>query len=227
MMYRNFFSIALAATLGIATFACGNDQPPAEEQSGGINISIEDENGQTRDVNINLDEKDIQGVQNTIADALEQASQSLREGGSEPVEVKGYQELKALLPETLLGMERTTHKGEKTSAFGFKVSQAEAAYKGGDDRSLNVTFMDTGNTGLAKLSLAAWTTMDIDREGDDGYERTTTIDGFKALETWEAATGDASLIYFYQNRYLITLKGSGVDGDDLRRALKKVDYDSL
>ena len=115
---------------------------------------------------------------------------------------------------------------KKNGAFGFSVAQAEATYKE-DDRSIEVVIVDGGNMGIAKLGVAAWSTVEVDKESDDGYERTIEIDGYKAFEKFDARSGEAELAWLYKNRYIITLKGDGVEGDDLRRALKRIDYDDL
>ncbi|MEO0873599.1 MAG: hypothetical protein AAFY48_03245, partial [Bacteroidota bacterium] len=137
-----------------------------------------------------------------------------------------FRDLKDILPERLLGMDRTEHGGERTSAMGFTLSQAEAEYEE-DDQRLDVQVVDAGQAGMMKLGMVAWASVSIDRESDDGYERTTTIDGHKAYEKWDSGTGNAELIFFYDDRYIITLKGDGVEGDDLRKALNRIDYDDL
>lgn len=228
-MNRKYSLLFVLALMSFATYSCGGDQPQEEVTSDedGINITIEDEDGETQTVNIDLDEGDLNELQNGLADALQEASNALRDGeNGESVEVVGFRELKELMPARLLGMDRTSHSGEKSGAMGFTISQAEAEYED-DDQSLHVQIMDAGDFGLMKAGVAAWATVEIDKESDNGYERTFELDGHKAFEKWDARSGDAELVLLYNDRFIITLNGDGLEGDDLRKALRRIDYEDL
>lgn len=227
-MYRKNSLLLLFTILSFALLSCGGNEPNEEVESDGdgIKVTVEDENGETQTVNIDLDQNDIDQLQNGLADALQDASNALRNADTEDVEIMGFRELKAVLPERLLGMDRTSHKGEKSGAMGFSISQAEAEYEE-DDKSLSVQVVDAGKLGMMKAGMAAWATLEIDKESDDGFERTTTIDGHKAFEKYDSRSGDSELIFLYKDRYIITLNGNGLDDDDLRKALRRVDYEDL
>jgi hypothetical protein len=137
-----------------------------------------------------------------------------------------FRTLKAIMPARLLGLERMNHTGEKSAAFGFGMSQAEARY-GEGAKTLKVQVMDGGSNGITNLGLAAWSQIELDKETDDGYERTTEIDGFKAFEKWNKKTSSGELLWLYQNRFLITVQGAGIAADDLRKALHRLDYKDL
>lgn len=229
-MYRKLSRLCLLSGLALFTFSCGSDQAAEENntnQEDGINITYENDQGEEESINIDLKEEELQNLQNNLADAFQQASESLRENtDGEQVEVMNFRDLKELLPTSLLGMDRTRHQGEKSGAMGFTISQAEAVYEE-DDKRLKVQVVDAAQMGMAKLGMVAWTSVEIDKEGDFGYERTIMIDGQKAFEKWNANTSKGELIILYQDRYILTLDGRNVDGDDLRKALKKIDLDDL
>jgi gamma-glutamylcysteine synthetase len=229
-MYHQLFRLCLLSGLALFTFSCGSDQATEEnntDQDDGINITYENDQGEEQSINIDLQEEDLQNLQNNLADAFEQASASLRENADgEQVEAMNFRDLKELLPTSLLGMDRTKHQGEKSGAMGFTISQAEAEYQE-DDKRLKVQVVDAAQMGMAKLGMVAWTSIEVDKEGDFGYERTTMIDGNKAFEKWDAKTSKGELIILYNDRYIINLDGRNIDGDDLRKALKKIDLDDL
>lgn len=230
-MYRKHSLLVLLALLSFAMVACGGDQAQeasnAEEDGDGITVTVEGEDGDKETINIDIDEDDLGNMQNGLADALQEASNALRNSSNgEEVEVVGFRELKEIMPGRVLGMERTKHTGEKTSAMGFAISQAEAEYEDGAQR-LEVQVVDAGQFGMMKMGVAAWATMEIDRESDTGYERTIEIDGHKAYEKWDAHSGKAELVLLYKDRFIITLKGDGLDEDDMRKALRRIDYDDL
>jgi len=230
IMHRTLSLLFLLSGMSFLTFSCGSDKAAEEETSDtdGINITVENDEGEKESVTINLGEGDMKDLQNGLADAFAEASESLRKNAEngETVEVMNFRDLKAILPDKLLGMDRTKHTGEKTGAMGFTISQAEAKYQE-DDKSIDVTVLDAGQMGIAKLGMVAWANVSIDREGDFGYERTTEIDGHKAFEKWDADSGVGELTFFYDDRFIISLKGKKLGEDDLRKALNRIDYEDL
>lgn len=232
-MYRNF-SLCLIGLLSLTVFACGGDAAEKEaEENDSITVTYQNEDGKKETVNvdldnIDLDNVDLSGAQESLEEAMNKVAQALGDANSngEKVETMNFRDIKATLPSRLLGMEQKNISGEKNGAFGFSVAQAEATYEE-DDRSLEVVIVDGGSMGIAKLGVAAWASVEVDKESDNGYERTIELDGYKAFEKFNSRNGEAELIWLYKNRYIITLKGDGVEGDDLRRALKRIDYDEL
>ncbi len=224
-MYRKYSLLFFLTLLSFAMYSCGGSAAEEEQDNDdGIEVTYEDENGDQQTVNVNID---TDYIQESLSDALQEASNAIRitENG-EGVEAMDFRDLKEILPSRLLGMDREKHTGERTSAMGFTLSQAEADYEE-DDKNLDVQIVDAGQAGMKKLGMVAWASVSVDRESDDGYERTTMIDGHKAYEKWDANSGKAELIFFYNERYIITLKGYGLEGDDLRKALNRIDYDDL
>lgn len=234
-MYR-ILSLCLIGVLSFTFFACGGDaaeEKALEEDDNGITVTYENDDGEKETVNvdldnINLDNVDLSEAQESLEDAMNQVAQAFGEAANdgEKVETMNFRDIKETLPGRLLGMEQTDISGEKNGAFGFSVSQAEATYEE-DDRSIEVVIVDGGNIGLAKMGVAAWATVEVDKESKNGYERTTEIDGYKAFEKYDSRRDESELVWLYKDRFIITLKGEGVDGDDLRRALKRIDYDDL
>ncbi len=150
----------------------------------------------------------------------------IKDADGNPVEAMDFRELKETLPEKLIGMDRESHKGQRTGTAGIKISTAEAVYRDGDKR-LEVNIMDGAGVGLAALGAAAWTMVEIDNESDDGYERTTTIDDQKAFEKYDEKDQSGELSVFYKKRYIISLKGRKVKADDLRDAYEGLKLNGL
>ena len=104
-------------------------------------------------------------------------------GGSQ-IEPVDFRELKALLPESVAGMKRTSSEGSRHNVMGIASSKAMAVYEDGKGARLEVEFMDVGTlTGVTAMAFA-WLNVEVDKEGDDGYERTQTIAGRKAYERY-------------------------------------------
>jgi hypothetical protein len=144
------------------------------------------------------------------------------------VETVNYQELKALLPESLPGMKRTDATGEKSSAMGMQISNAEGRYSSDDGNSATIKITDIGSmTGLAGMTAYAWAKVDVDRESDTGYEKTTTFNGYKAHEKYDKQNKSGEISVLVGDRFVVEVDGRGVDMDAIKSNLGKVDLGKL
>ena len=110
--------------------------------------------------------------------------------------------------------------------MGFTMSTAKAEYKEGDGR-LEAAIVDFAGVGAALMGMAAWATVEIDREDENGYERTTTIGGHKAFEKYNAQTRDGELNVLVGDRFIVTLKGRNIEEKDFRKAIDELDISKL
>ena len=155
---------------------------------------------------------------------LEKSVNKLQDG--EKVEVANFRELKKLMPEEINGMKRKSNTGQKTGAMGFNVSNAEAKFEDGD-RRMEINIVDIGGMGAAMAGMAAWTMVEIDKETENGYERTTTIDGNKAFEKYDSRRKRGEVSVILNNRFIVTIKGRNVEIKDMKAALDELDFDEL
>ncbi len=165
----------------------------------------------------------------SLSDAAEKMENAIREATNtegKKAEVVDFRELKAKLPETMLGMPRTDFSGERSGGFGFNVSQASATYEEGD-RRLEVQIVDSGGLGFLKMATAAWTMAEIDRESDDGYERTISIDGNKAYEKYDNRSGRFELTVIVKDRYLASINAEGLSASEAKGVMNRLDLDDL
>lgn len=132
-----------------------------------------------------------------------------------------FERLRNSLPDKILGMPRTHQEGQTTKILGVGLSSAQATYAD-DDRTIEISMTDTGGFGKSMLSLADWTEFEVNKESDDGYERSIVIDGQKGFERYSKSSRSGELAVMAGNRLVITLKGTGVGPDDLRQALRRI-----
>ncbi|MCB9080219.1 MAG: hypothetical protein H6555_00730 [Lewinellaceae bacterium] len=207
---KSFIWLGTFGILMLGT-ACGSDKAKEEEKDrSGINLDIQSDKG---NVKINIDPSDME---NTL--------KQLNDG--ESVEVVDFRKLKELLPDKLAGMPRTRHEGEKTGMSNFKFASAKAEYEEGD-RQLEVAIVDVGGVGMLITGMASWSLMEMDREDDNGYERTTTIDGYKAFEKYDRQDKRGELALLAENRFIVTLKGDNLTEKEIRQAMDKIDIGRL
>jgi len=144
------------------------------------------------------------------------------------VEPVNFRDLKALLPETLSGFKRTQAKGEKTGAMGMVVSQADADYSGDGGAHLDVKFVDLGSlAGPLALGMASWASVEIDRETETGYEKSTVLGGNKAFEKYDTRSRRGEIKVLVGGRFIAEVKGRNVKVDDIKAAVGQLDLAKL
>jgi hypothetical protein len=149
---------------------------------------------------------------------LESSFEKIKEGNNEVVD---FRILKDALPDKLVGMDRVSHNGNKTSFAGVAISTAEAEYADGD-RKMAINIIDTGGFGAVMAGMAAWSNIEIDNESDDGYERTTLIDGKKAFEKYNRKTKEGGINVISADRFIVMVNAKNISEEDLRKALEKI-----
>lgn len=170
------------------------------------------------------DAGDAESPADDFASAIEGIRQAAEEMASgERVDPVDFRELKELLPEEVAGLHRVRHEGERSGAAGFTLSMAEARYEAEDGSGrIKITIKDTGGLGaLATMGMAAWLSVDVDRETERGYERTTRYEGFPAYEEFESRDGDrgsAELAFIVGERFIVQLEGRDVRMEDMKDA---------
>lgn len=164
-----------------------------------------------------------------LSDAMKQvqeAAQKLQSGDGKAVESVDFRKLKELLPQRIAGLDRKNASGERNGVKGLTVSMAEADY-GSGDQTAKMVITDVGGNSFALMGMAAWATLDIDKENEDGYERTTTIGGFKGLERYNNKSKEGELNLLVGNRYIVTVKTEGLSADRLQKAVSALDLKEL
>ncbi|MCF2445516.1 hypothetical protein L0657_16250 [Dyadobacter sp. CY345] len=165
----------------------------------------------------------------TAVDALQQFADQAKTMQTKPaVDPVNFRELKELLPEKVLGLERKESSGEKNGAMGFTISRAEATYAGNSDESVHIEIFDTGGVaGVGTMALAAWTMADIDKETDKGYEKTTKIEGYKGYEKYNNESKSGELNVLVGDRFVVNVNGDNVSMEQLKSILSDLDLEKL
>jgi hypothetical protein len=216
-------SFLLALLLGVTmTFtSCFNREKEPEQKEEETNVTIGEDVGKAVDEGIN---EGIAGMKDALGELEKQLTDA---NGGEKVEPVDFRELKAELPERINGMKRISAEGERSGWGGFKVSTANAEYEDGD-KHLEISIVDAGGMmGLAKVGLAAWAQAEVDRETQDGYERTTTIDGYQAYEKFNNKTEDGQVSVIVNERFIVNIEGRNISARDLKSALDKLNLKKL
>ncbi len=154
-------------------------------------------------------------VEGGLADAmnkLENAVEEMAENSGVKKEPVNFRKLKDLMPESTDGFKRMNASGETNSVGGLGVSQAKASYEKGD-KKIDLEIQDFGGVGSAIAGFASWSIVKIDKESDNGFERTTTYKGHKAYEKCNRDRCEFSV--FVGKRFMLSAKGRNIEMDDL------------
>ncbi len=160
----------------------------------------------------------LEALQNIAKEAEKMSNES-------PKEVVDAKLLKELLPEDADGLPRKEASSQKTGAMGFNISTAEASYRN-DDSSIKVAIIDAAGTG-ALMGMAAWSMIDMDKEDENGYEKTTKYKGNKAFEKYNTKNKDGEMAVIVANRFVVTVSGNNVDMDKIKSTLDDIDLGKL
>ena len=115
---------------------------------------------------------------------------------SQPAKVPpvDYKKLKEVMPAELAGVKRSNNEGQKTGIGEFVMTQATAEYQKQDaaenDPKITVELIDyVSATGMAE-AMTAWSKMEIDKDSDNGFERTTKVKGQPGLKSNRSLSAD-------------------------------------
>lgn len=189
----------LASVIFLA--ACNNKKP-----KDSITINTEDGKG-----TVTIDPSKMQNA----AEEMEKQKTEL-----EKLTPLTLEQLKALLPETMMGVPRK--KYETSNAMG--AGLATAKYEVNDSMDVTLNIYDCAGPGGAGIySLQYLGMMNLQQESDEEYTKSVDFNGGKAYEHCNKTTNDCTLTYFAGGRYLVTLEGDHVGADALKQAAKGLD----
>jgi hypothetical protein len=162
-------------------------------------------------------------------EALQAIADKAKEmGNGEAVDPVDFRKLKELMPETLIGLKRSESAGEKSGAMGFTVSTAQATYNGKGEETLEIEIVDTGGiAGVSTMALATWSMADIDKETASGYEKTTSLEGYKAFEKYDNDSKSGEINVLVADRYVVNVEGTNVTMEQLKEALEDIALSKL
>jgi len=173
--------------------------------------------------NIGEAKEDLNNAFKNVGEALKNLKEKNNIDDKEPV---NFREMKEILPRKLSGMKMEDSEGQTTGVLGFKISNVKAIYQE-DNSELEVKIIDVAGVGKLITQSAAWTKLDIDKESKDGYERTTTIDGYKAYEKYDGRRQKGQIAMLVDDRFVIDIRGKNVTEQQLKDAMEDINLRKL
>lgn len=150
-------------------------------------------------------------------------------GGSGSGRTVDFRVLRDMLPASFAGFTRGEATGQRSAAMGMETAEARAPYAAGDaSATLTITDMGTmrswGAIGMAWMQGA-----NVDRESDDGFERTLRVQDFPAhvQQSGRGADGRAEMTVIVGERFLVKAEVNGGDARVAQAAVTAVDLARL
>ncbi|KEY19709.1 hypothetical protein [Kaistella antarctica] len=200
----------MLATAVLMLVACSKEEKVKEEKSGGLSdlVSTAKNYGKVsssmEDVTKNMENlKNIQPLTND--------------------------ELKSVLPETLLGLKRKELSVGDNAMMN--LATAEAKYADEEIKRIKVDIIDgAGETGSAMVSIMMMgLNVNKEKTTEFGFEKSTEINGAKSIvsetKNGEGVTSEIQTVL--KNRYLVTLNADGFSYEELKMALGEFNISAL
>lgn len=180
--------------------------------------------GKTEEEKKDEESVSVMGATSALKEIAAQAEEMQKKGA---VETVNFRSLKELLPDDADGLVRKEATGEKNGAAGFMISTATGKYANDDNsETIELTIADGGGS-VMMMGLAAWSMIEVDKETENGYEKTSKLGNNKSYEKYDNASKDGEIAILVNKRFIVTAKGRGVSMDKLKDALDDVDLDKL
>src|SRR5258705_4543866 len=123
-------------------------------------------------------------------------------------------QLKAMIPETLMGAKRTNYSASTAMGAG----SAQGDYELNDSTRLSLNIYDcAGSAGSGIYSMQYMSMFNFLQESDEEYTKTIDFNGGKAFEHCEKATNNCTLSYFSGGRFLVKLESDHVCAAALKK----------
>jgi hypothetical protein len=145
-------------------------------------------------------------------------------------ETVDFRKLKEIMPTELNGLKRSECNGERNKIGELSISQVNATFKKGDDEKapkVDVQVIDYSNPEMAKGMSAAWSTVEIDKESDDGFEKTVKIKGNPGFLSWQKNGNHGQVNMLVGGRYVVSMSTENVASGDVIKMAEALPLDKL
>jgi hypothetical protein len=148
-------------------------------------------------------------------------------GGGKRVDPIAIDQLKPFVPDTFMGLPKTSSNAEKTGIPGIMVSKAEATYGDGAQKDVRLEISDTGGvSGI--MAFAGWAGVEGEKDNDDESERTSKVNGRLTHEKVAKRPGGRNEFdVVLGDRFVVSASGSGVDLNALKTAVAGLNLGKL
>jgi hypothetical protein len=135
--------------------------------------------------------------------------------------------LEGLIPKTAAGMPRTNQPEDRSGLGDLGFSHALGIYEKGD-RRVEVQILDSGGKKLILSTVAAWYAAEnVEETSSTSMEKTTTIQGFTAIERMDKKENTAEVSVVLKDRFIVMVVGQNIALTELRKVVDAMDLKKI
>ena len=200
----------MLTTAVLMLVACSKEEKVKEEKSGGLSDLVSTAKNYGK-----------------VSSSMEDVTKNMESLKS--IQPLTNDELKTVLPETLLGLKRKELSVGDNAMMN--LATAEAKYADEENKRIKVDIIDgAGETGSAMVSIMMMgLNVNKEKTTEFGFEKSTEINGAKSIvsetKNGEGVTSEIQTVL--KNRYLVTLNADGFSYEELKMALGEFNISAL
>ncbi len=198
--------LALLASISLTACGGGGDEGAASEEKSGLDKLAD------------------------AADDMAKAAEEMAAGTSEerePVAAVNFRVLMKYLPEQFLDLQRMEPEGESASYGNWNFSQAKVKFTGPENAWVELEIFDYAYISMLYAPFRMMWKMGYDRESSKGYERTTEIAGYPAVEKWSIDSERAEATVLVDDRFIVTATSRKMPEGTPRQMLEEMGLQEL
>lgn len=138
------------------------------------------------------------------------------------------EEFKSWMPDEVNGMKRISYKAGEVGMMG--IASIEAAYANEDkSKKFTINIIDgAGQMGAAAtMGMRMVMSQDFEEEDENGFKRTTTKNGTKAVEEYRSSNNNSKIQLLQSNRFYLEANGKNMDLDETWNAIDEINLEKL
>ena len=142
-----------------------------------------------------------------------------------------FRKLKEVMPAELGGVKRSSNEGEKMSIGEMVIAQARAQYAKAEpaenDPQVYVELVDYASAPEMGNVMTAWQQMEVDKEGDNGYERTSKIKDQPAFETYQNEGKSGQIQVWVAGRFYLNVQTTNLTPEQVKKLQENLPIEKL
>ena len=135
------------------------------------------------------------------------------------------------MPVELSGVKRSEINGEKVALGEMVLSTARAQYvkpeAGENDPQVTIEIVDYAAAPEMGNAMTAWQQMEVDRESDTGYEKTTKVKEQPAFETYQNEGKSGQIQIWVSSRFYLNVHTTNLTAEQVKKLAESLPIEKL
>lgn len=164
------------------------------------------------------------------ADQMKQAADQMSDmfgGNQEPVPPISYKTLQKYLPASYQGMKTEGPEGESMTMGQWSYSQAKISFDGDAGQRVHIEVIDYAYIKMLYAAFQMAWRMKLSKESSRGYERTTTIGTWPAIEKWQNESKSMELSVLVGDRFIVQVHTNDLPEGTAKEIIQAMDLATL